>query len=83
MFPFSLSPKLFPLLLIAVPGLGISSAFFGGKQMKKKKSLEELVCLLRKKSQDERTCYYELESVKRGMSIGLPKLTLFSVLITQ
>lgn len=33
-FPLSLCPKLSPFL-IAVPGPGISSAFLGGKQMKK------------------------------------------------
>lgn len=35
------------------------------------KALEELVCLLRKKTQHgyERKCYYEFESVRRTMSI--------------
>lgn len=65
MFPISLCPKLFPLFIIAVPGPGVSSTFFGGKQMKSEKALAELVCLLRKKTQHEyeRKWDYEFESV--------------------
>lgn len=76
MFPTRLCPKLFTLFIIVVPGPGISSAFFGGKQLKK--ALEELICVLKQKTQHEyeRKCYSEFVSVRRTMLIWFTNFTL-------